>query len=122
VQILSYFKAFGEQGYSANVTDKRKAALAKGRAKKGERGYTYFVGRPGGGRLPLGVWQRISFGSLGSAIKPVILFVTQPRYRQHLDVPGIAQRVIADRFADELSKAVAQTQRTARPGPMKTLL
>ncbi len=59
-------------------------------------------------------------GSLGSAIKPVILFVTQPRYRQQLDVPGIAQRVIAERFADELAKAVAQAQRTARPAAPKT--
>ena len=120
VQILSYFKAFGEQGYSANITDKRKAALAQGRRKTGQRGITYFVGRPGNGRMPLGVWQRISFGSLGSAIKPVILFVTQPRYRQQIDVPGIAQRVIAERFADELAKAVAQAQRTARPAASKT--
>ncbi len=120
VQILSYFKAFGEQGYSANITDKRKAALAQGRRKTGQRGITYFVGRPGNGRMPLGVWQRISFGSLGSAIKPVILFVTQPRYRQQLDVPGIARRVIAERFADELAKAVAQAQRTARPAAPKT--
>lgn len=122
VQILSYFKAFGEQGYSANITDKRKAALAKGRAKKGERGYTYFVGRPGGGRLPLGVWQRISFGALGSAIKPVIVFVKQPQYRERLDVPGIARRVIQERFAEELRKSIEQTQRTARPAAPKVML
>jgi hypothetical protein len=122
VQILSYFKAFGEQGYSANVTDQRKAALAKGRRRTGQRGISYFVGRPGNGRLPLGVWQRTSFGALGSAIKPVVLFVTQPRYRQQVDVPGIAQRVVQQRFAEELRKAIDQAQRTARPAAPKTLL
>lgn len=37
VQIISYFQAFGEQGYRANITDKRKGKLAKG--TKSKRGY-----------------------------------------------------------------------------------
>ena len=38
VQILSYFKAFGEQGYRANINDKRKVAMAKGNKRTGTRG------------------------------------------------------------------------------------
>ena len=110
VQLLSYFRAFGEQGYSANITDKRKAALAKGNKKT--RGIEYFVGRPGGGRLPLGIWQRTSFGAIGSSIKPLVIFVKCPTYRVRLDVPGIAARVIRDRFEPNLRAAWKQAMAT----------
>lgn len=122
VQILSYFKAFGEQGYSANMTDKKRAALARGSKRTGKRGVAYFSGRPGNGRLPLGIWQRISFGAAGSAIKPVIIFLPKPTYRQQLDVPGIAKRVIDERFAQELKIAVGQAQRTAIPKQQMQLI
>ena len=122
VQILSYFKSFGEQGYSANMTDKKRSALARGNKRTGSRGIEYFVGRPGGGRLPLGVWQRISFGAAGTAIKPVIIFVSLPSYRQQLDVPGIAKRVIDERFAQELQRAVGDAMRTAIPKQQMQLL
>lgn len=122
VQILSYFKAFGEQGYSANMTDKKRSSLAKGSKRTGARGFAYFIGRPGNGRLPLGVWQRISFGAAGSAIKPVIIFVAKPSYSPQLDVPGIAKRVIAERFATELQRSVAEAMRTAIPKQQMSLL
>jgi hypothetical protein len=112
-QILSYFQAFGEQGYSANITDKRKAAMAKGSKRTGARGISYFVGRPGGGKLPLGVWQKTSFGAMGSAIKPVIIFTKSPAYRQQLDVPGIAQRAINERFVSELHRTMAEVKARA---------
>lgn len=121
VQILSYFKAFGEQGYRANITDKRKQAMAQGNKRTGARGVSYFIGRPGGGRMPLGVWQKTSFGT-GSAIKPIIIFVSKPTYRRQLDVPGIAKRVINERFAIELRRSVADAKRTVIPkGQMKLI-
>lgn len=113
VQILSYFKAFGEQGYSANITDKRKDRMALGTKKA--RGKTYFVGSPGGGRLPLGVWQRTSFGGMGSSIKPLIIFVSKVRYRKQFDVPAIAQKVVLERFPIELKRSVAQFLQTRMP-------
>lgn len=115
VQILSYFKAFGQQGYRANITDKRKASMAKGSKRTGARGITYFVGKPNGGRLPTGIWQRTDFGASGSAVKPIIIFTRKPAYRKQLDVPGIAQQVIRTHFADLLRTAVAESQRTAIP-------
>jgi hypothetical protein len=122
VQILSYLRAFGELGYKANTTDKKRASMARGNKRTGVRGIAYFVGKPGGGRLPLGVWQRIGFGAAGSAIKPVIIFASKPTYRQQLDVPGIAKRTIEQHFADELGKAVAQAERTALPRPAMVLI
>jgi hypothetical protein len=115
VQMLAYFQAFGEQGYRANTTDKRRAALAKGNAKKGQRGVSYFVGRPGNGRLPPGIWQRTDMGALGSAIKPIIIFVKAPKYRVLLDVPAIAERVTRGRFPSEFKRAADQAMRTAIP-------
>lgn len=83
VQLLAYFKAFPEAGYKANMTDKRKAALAKGNAKKGQQGVAYFVGQPGK-KSPLGVWARYRmFG--GSAVKPVLIFIKSAKYEQLLD-------------------------------------
>ena len=83
VQLLAYFKAFPEAGYKANMTDKRKAALAKGNAKKGQRGVAYFVGQPGR-KSPLGVWARYRmFG--GSEVKPVLIFIKSAKYEQLLD-------------------------------------
>lgn len=114
VQIVSYFKSFGEQGYSANMTDKKIARLAKGSKRTGAHGVSYFIGRPAGGRLPLGVWQKTYLGH-GSAIKPIIIFAKLPTYRAQLDVPGIAKRVISERFVIELKQAMEQAKRTAIP-------
>lgn len=93
VQLISYFKAFGEQGYRANMTDKRKAKLAgAGRTKEGYKtinGVVYFVsrGRLRGGKtnthLRPGIWSKT--GIHGSDVKPIIMFVRQPTYRKRLD-------------------------------------
>lgn len=122
VQILSYFKSFGEQGYSANITDKKRDSLARGNKRTGAHGFQYFIGRPAGGRLPLGVWQRINFGELGTAIKPIIIFVSKPAYAKRLDVAGIAKRVIDERFRPELQRSVADALRTAIPKQQMKLL
>src|SRR6185369_428541 len=63
-QILSVLGAFSESGYKAN----RRARSAR-RSKKQAQ---YFVGKPGNGRLPLGVWQRLDWRS-GSEIQPVLI-------------------------------------------------
>lgn len=128
VQIISYLQGFGEQGYRANMTAKRKAQLAKrGRSERGFvqiRGVEYFVSRGKGtwfGRrswrggmeqhLPPGIWQRS--GIHGSNIKPVFLFVRRPAYRQRLDFEGVVlgtanrefEALLDWRMADMLGKA-----------------
>jgi hypothetical protein len=109
-QILSYFRAFPEMGYRANMTDKRRRALAKG--SKRIQGFAYFIGRPGD-RLPLGVWQRFGF-SRGSAIRPVLIFVRQAQYQALFDFEYVAQSTAQRAFPAHFEAALADAMRTAR--------
>lgn len=90
VQIISWFKAFGEQGYKANSTAKSRAALAKDK-RNGSKGFQYFVLRQKLGKLAPGIYQRFTLAH-GSAIKPVMFFVAMPTYKPRLDFYGIAER------------------------------
>lgn len=96
-QILSALgKAQRTAGYSANRT----AASAR---RKGKRLVEYFIGRPGGGRLPFGVYMRTKF-AFGSAIKPVLIFVKQPQYQKRFDFYGVAERTVIKEFPALFSK------------------
>jgi hypothetical protein len=97
VQLLSYFQAFGEQGYRANMTARRRAQLAKvGRSASGAKvigGVEYFVsyGRLRSGptqHLAPGIWAKSGTG--GAVLRPVLMFVRSGSYRQRLDLPRIA--------------------------------
>lgn len=105
IQILSYFKAFPEMGYYANITEKKKARLAKGSKRTGRRGFVYFVGRPGNGRLPLGIYKRTTF-AFGSAVKPIMIFGRTPGYRKRWDIQSMSQKVV-DRDFTKIFKQVA---------------
>jgi len=109
-QILSYFRAFPEMGYRANMTEKRKRSMNKG-SKRG-MGYAYFIGRPGD-RLPLGVWQRFGF-SRGSAIRPVLIFVRQAHYQALFDFEFVAQTTAMRAFPMHFETALTDAMRTAR--------
>lgn len=111
VEILSYFRAFPEAGYRANMTDKTRARKAKG--TKSKRGYAYFIGRPGRGRGPLGVWQRVSFG-FGSALKPVLIFIRGAQYEQTLDFAFVATTTIEREFPEHFEAALRSAVATAR--------
>lgn len=111
VQILSFFKAFPEAGYKANMSPERRKSLAKGSKKK--QGFAYFVGRPGNGRGPLGIWQRVYFAS-GTAVKPVIIFVPHAIYQAIFDFEYVAQNVAGAAFSAEFGKALDEALRTAR--------
>jgi hypothetical protein len=114
VQLLSYFKAFQEQGYRANMSDKRKSKLAKkGKTANGHKtinGVEYFaVSSDRSGRaahLAPGIYRRK--GIHGSDIAPVIIFAKRaPRYTQRLDFTGIAAGAVRDTFAGEFKAAAA---------------
>lgn len=109
VQILAYFKSFPEAGYKANMTDKRKKSLAKGSKKS--QGFQYFVGKPGG--RPLGIWQRIRFGS-GTAVKPVIIFVTSAVYQQTFDFRYVALNTFNQHYQTEFNQEFKKAMETAR--------
>ena len=92
VQLISYFQAFGEQGYRANMTDKRKQAIHQRGGKKARfvgpvRGHRFFVAygrdRDGARRtrkgdfdvrtshLRPGIWA--ASGTGGVDLRPVLL-------------------------------------------------
>jgi hypothetical protein len=106
VQILSALKALGEQGYAANRT----AASAKRRRGKLRE---LFVGRPGGGRLPMGVWERFGFAH-GSAVKPILIFVRGPRYAKRYDFFGVGNRTAARVFPVQFERALSEALGSAR--------
>ncbi|MDM0011975.1 hypothetical protein QTH87_05920 [Variovorax sp. J22P168] len=114
VKLISYLQAFGEQGYRANMTDKRRASMSK--AGKTDRGYRtiggvqYFAthGRLRGGHrgshLEPGIWSRS--GLHGMKLEPVILFVRQPTYAKRLDIEAVAQRVVDAQGARQMARAL----------------
>jgi hypothetical protein len=90
MQILSALKAAERySGYSANRT--------RASAKRKKNQPQFFVGRPGGGKLPLGIWQVFRFGH-GSAVKPVIIYTSRATYKTRFDFQGIVDRVAARDF------------------------
>lgn len=101
VQILSYFKSFGEQGYRANMRDGGKR-LAKDNKKKGTRGFVYFALYARHGKLIPGIYQRFNFGALGSSVKPVMYFVDIPKYKKRFDFYGVAERAAREEFARKM--------------------
>ena len=119
VQILSYFDAFPQQGYRANMTQRRRDNLAKG--KNGARGYSYFALSQAEGKLLPGIYQRMSYGNDArishlqrGAAKPVFIFVAMPTYRRLLDWYGVAQRITEAEFPRQLRESFDQARRTAR--------
>jgi hypothetical protein len=117
VQMLSYFRAFGEQGYRANITDKRKAAMKRGTKRK--QGYEYFVSKGKGewfGRqqhLPPGIYRRIGFAA-GSAIKPIMMFVKEPSYKKRFPFYETAQKIVNRNLNNNLREALSEAIKTAK--------
>lgn len=126
VRLISYFQAFGEQGYRANMKQRGINRLAKfGKTDSGFKrinGVQYFISRgrgeySGAGswrngqqqHLAAGIWQRT--GTHGSDIKPVFLFVREPRYGQRLQMGDViaqtAQRELPKRFEQQLVRALS---------------
>jgi hypothetical protein len=107
VQILSQLRAFTEAGYDAHPTKSRRSQ--RNVAKAGR----FFVGRPGGGRLPLGVWQRIGKGAHN--LKPVLIFVRGPRYSARFKFYEVSERIAKREFP-------LQFERAAREAAMRRAL
>lgn len=112
-QIISWFRAFGEQGYAANMLQKGRARLARGSKAKGTQGFAYFCLKKQVGKLSPGIYQRFSF-SKGSAVKPVMIFVRIPQYRKRLDFYGVAERAAVDEFNIQFPRMYEEAMRTAR--------
>jgi len=120
VQILSFFRAFGEQGYKANMTDKGHAKLGRDNKRTGAKGFQYFAIQKRWGRLGPGIYQRfvhtIPSEVTGkpitvSSVKKVMHFIKPPSYQQRIkfyEVAGKAAREQVDKsfpeFLDQMLK------------------
>lgn len=112
VQIISYFQAFGEQGYRANMTDKRKRNLRKQqgigyiatkKVYKTTLGVRYFVsyGRmrdTGTRHLPAGIWA--ASGVHDVTLKPVLMFVRSGSYQPRLSMDDVNQAADTQNYLD----------------------
>lgn len=108
-QLISYLQASSEQGYRANMTQKRKDKLRNQqgigdiKAKKVYKttlGVRYFVslGRQRGQHLPAGVWA--ASGTHDVQIKPVLMFVRRGTYQPRISMERIAQQVGLQDYLD----------------------
>jgi hypothetical protein len=98
VQVLSALQAFPEAGFNAN----RNIAKARAKAAARKRLPDFFVGQPGGGRLPLGVYQRMK----DNTIRPILIFVKSPNYKILIPFAQVAQSVYTADFQEEFNRAM----------------
>lgn len=110
VQLISYFHAFGEQGYRANMTGKRKRSIHKGgKRAAGRRYFVSYGAMRGGARMTLkgeadaraqhlapGIWA--ASGTGGVDVRPVLMFVKQGTYTPMLDMDKVAKRADAENY------------------------
>lgn len=99
VQLISYFQAFGEQGFKANMSDKRKASLQRGTSKVAGRRYFVAYGNLRSGKtshLAPGIWAVV--GTTGADVRPVLMFVRTPSYTPRLSMARIAEKADADNY------------------------
>lgn len=110
VQLISYLQAFGEQGYRANMTDKRRARLrnqqgigsiAAKKVYKTTLGRRYFVsyGRVRSQHLPPGIWA--ASGTHDVDVKPVVMFVRSGTYRPRIDMDRVARDADLQEYLDK---------------------
>jgi hypothetical protein len=101
--VLSQVQANAHSGVNGNETVRSRKRAGKNRAR-------YFVGRPGGGRLPLGIYQRLAHG-----VKPIFIFVgRRPTYRPRLPFYALVQAVVDAQFEGIFRAALDQAMRTAK--------
>ena len=114
-QLISYFQAFGEQGYRANMTAKRKKKLADigvtANGYKTINGFVYFVSYGklrSGQHLDPGIWAKT--GIHGSNVRPVMMFTKAGNYQPRFSMARVAQRADVD---NHLSKRMRYRIRQA---------
>jgi len=98
-QLISYFQAYSEVGFKANMTDKRKRAIHKGTAKTTGRRYFVSYGKLRGQHLAAGIWA--AQGTHGADVRPVLMFVRAGNYRPRISMDGIAKASGAQEHLDK---------------------
>ena len=111
VQLISYFQAFGEQGYKANMSAQGYKRVHRGTKKQSGRRYFVTYGKTRGGpritqkgeqdertaHLSPGIWA--ASGTGGAVVRPVLMFVRPNRgYAPKFDMAKVAQRADAEAY------------------------
>jgi hypothetical protein len=124
-RILSQVRAFNLAGASQNATSSRRSRAGRARQAffvsdgRGSTKHSTTNRRSGWAsgekmqHLPRGIWSRTAF-AWGTAVKPVMLFVSGATYARQFDFFGVANRTIKARFSTHFAKAHAEAVRTAR--------
>ena len=99
VQLIGYLQAFGEQGYRANMTARRKRNLQRGTAKQVGRRYFVSYGRLRGHHLAAGIWA--ASGTHGVDVRPVVMFVRSGTYRPRIDMDRVARDAGVQEYLDK---------------------
>ena len=121
VRILSQLKTAAVAGDSSDATNSRRSRASRSKE-------AFFVSRGRGAwrgsgswknglksqHLPRGIWVRRSFGALGTAIKPVLLFVSKANYDSRYKFFEIGNRIVAQNFARNFDESWAIAMKTAR--------
>lgn len=97
-QLLSYLQAYSEQGFKANMTDRRKRSINRGTAKTSGRRYFVSYGRLRGQHLAPGIWA--AQGTGGVDVRPVLMFVRRPSYTPRISMDRVARDSGAQEFLD----------------------
>jgi hypothetical protein len=92
---------------SADAMQNRTTRSAK--RHRGRAAAEYFVGRPGNGRLPLGVWKK-----QGNTLTPVLLVISRPHYKIRFRFYDIARDTAAKNARAVFTQAMAEAVATAR--------
>lgn len=116
VQILSYLKTFRADSKRSNMTDAKRDRMAGGRAGR-SYGRAYLVVSPNGSartrHLTPGVYEQIRTG-FGTAIRPVLIFVSRARYRGRWRFDEIGDKVISDRYTMRVDQALTRVMGLTR--------
>jgi hypothetical protein len=106
-QVLSYFDAFGDAGFRANMGDRGRKRLGKTTKKK--RGFAYFTAKPGNKQnLKPGIYKRVDTG-FGGAISRVLLFSRASAYQPRIDL----QRILNETYSANVTSIFEQNMRAA---------
>ncbi|QNB10816.1 hypothetical protein G5S35_03990 [Paraburkholderia tropica] len=106
-QILAQLQASRDSAQNETPTSRRR------KRRNPTADVRYFVGRPGGGRLPLGVWARYQFAQ-GYAVRPILMFVRAPTYSRRFPFYDVADATSAATLPTEMEAALAMALATRR--------
>lgn len=111
VQIMSYFKAFREGGYAANITPEKKMKLAKG--SKRRLGYSYIALQKPRGKLLPGIYQVSTLGT-SRWIRSIMIFVNQSTYKKRFRFFEVGQLSALRKFNPIFHASIRDAIATAK--------